>query len=85
MAIANIINMPILFLSGLFFSVADLPLFLRVLLYLNPLSYLAEGLRFSLGTGQATLPLPLTFLVPLGWTGLSAAVAVRRLRWDVAR
>ncbi|HOD74058.1 MAG TPA: ABC transporter permease [Candidatus Bipolaricaulis anaerobius] len=85
MAIANIINMPILFLSGLFFPVADLPLFLRVLLYLNPLSYLAEGLRFSLGAGQATLPLPLTFLVPLGWTGLSAAVAVRRLRWDVAR
>ncbi len=85
MAIANLVNMPIMFLSGLFFPVADLPLFLRVILYLNPLSYLAEGLRFSLGTGQVTLPLPLTFLVPLGWTGLSAAVAARRLRWDVAR
>ncbi len=85
MAIANIVNMPIMFLSGLFFPVANLPLFLRVILYLNPLSYLAEGLRFSLGAGQATLPLPLTFLVPLGWTGLSAVVAARRLRWDVAR
>jgi len=85
MAIANLVNMPIMFLSGLFFPVADLPLFLRVILYLNPLSYLAEGLRFSLGTGQVTLPLPLTFLVPLGWTGFSAAVAARRLRWDVAR
>jgi len=84
MAIANIVNMPIMFLSGLFFLVANLPLFLRVILYLNPLSYLAEGLRFSLGTGQVTLPLPLTFLVPLGWTGFSAFVAARRLRWDVA-
>lgn len=85
MAIANLVNMPVMFLSGLFFPVGSLPLALRVLLYLNPLSYLAEGLRFSLGTGQVTLPLPLTFIVPLGWTGLSVVVALRRLRWDVAR
>lgn len=85
MAIANLVNMPVMFLSGLFFPVASLPFFLRVILFVNPLSYLAEGLRFSLGTGQLTVPLPLTFLVPLGWTGLSALVTARRLRWDVAR
>ncbi len=85
MAIANLVNMPVMFLSGLFFPVGSLPLALRVVLYLNPLSYLAEGLRSSLGTGQATLPVPLTFVVPLGWTGLSVAVALRRLKWDVAR
>lgn len=85
MAIANILNMPMMFLSGLFFPVAGLPFFLRAILWVNPVSYLAEGLRFSLGTGQLTVPLVLTFLVPLGWVALSVGVAVRRLRWDVAR
>lgn len=83
MAIANLINLPVMFLSGLFFPVASLPFFLRVLLYVNPLSYLADGLRLSLGSGQVILPLPLTFAVPLGWIAVSVAVAARRLRWDV--
>ncbi len=85
MAIANLINLPVMFLSGLFFPVASLPFFLQVILFLNPLSYLADGLRFSLGAGQVVLPLPLTFVVPLGWIAVSTAVATRRLRWDVAR
>lgn len=85
LAIANIVNMPVMFLSSLFFPVGDLPLFLRVILFLNPLSYLAEGLRTSLGVEQGILPVPLTFVVPLGWIALSAAVAGRRLRWDVGR
>ena len=85
MALANLLNMPMMFLSGLFFPVAGLPLFLRVVLFANPLSYLAEGLRFSLGTGQLTVPWVLTLVVPLGWVAVSVGVAARRLRWDVAR
>ena len=85
MAIANLVNMPVMFLSGLFFPVASLPLFLRVIVLVSPLNYVAEGLRFSLGTGQLTVPLTLTLLVPAGWIGLSVLVVVRRLRWDVAR
>jgi ABC-2 type transport system permease protein len=85
MAIANIVNMPMMFLSSLFFPVGELPLFLRVILFLNPLSYLADGLRTSLGVAQGVLPGPLTFVVPLAWIALSAGVATRRLRWDVGR
>jgi ABC-2 type transport system permease protein len=85
MAIASIINLPMMFLGGLFFPVAEVPLFLRVILYLNPLTYLAEGLRSSLGIAQGVLPLALTFVVPLAWIVLSAGVAGRRLRWDVGR
>jgi len=85
MAIANIVNLPMMFLGGLFFPVGDLPLFLRVILFLNPLSYLAEGLRASLGAAQGILPVSLTFAVPLAWIALSTGVAARRLRWDVGR
>ncbi|MBC7220304.1 ABC transporter permease [Candidatus Bipolaricaulota bacterium] len=83
MAIANLVNLPVMFLSGLFFPVANLPLVLQVLLYLNPLSHLADGLRFALGSGQAVLPLPLSVVVPAGWIAVSTVVAARRLRWDV--
>lgn len=85
MALANIINMPTLFLSSLFFPVADLPLFLRAILLVNPLSYLGEGLRFAVGTGQLTVHPALTAAIPLGWAALSVGVAARRLKWDVAR
>lgn len=85
MAIANLVNLPVMFLSGLFFPVASLPLFLQVLLYLNPLSHLADGLRSALGTGQAVLPLSLSVAVPAGWIAVSVGVAAWRLRWDVGR
>ncbi|MGC9529971.1 MAG: ABC transporter permease [Candidatus Bipolaricaulaceae bacterium] len=85
MALANVVNMPMLFLSGVFFPVADLPGFLLPLLYANPLTYLAQGLRTSLGVGQETLPQLLTVVVPAAWILLSAAVAGRRLSWDVGR
>jgi len=85
MTIANIINMPVMFLSGLFFPVGELPLFLRVILFLNPLSYLADGLRTSLGAAQGILPVALTFIVPLAWIALCVGVAARRFRWDVGR
>ncbi|MCX7750578.1 MAG: ABC transporter permease [Candidatus Bipolaricaulota bacterium] len=85
MALANILNMPMMFLSGLFFPVANLPPFLRAVLYVNPLSYLAEGLRYASGTGSLTMPALLTFLVPGAWIALSVAVASRRLSWDVGR
>ncbi|UCF09432.1 MAG: ABC transporter permease [Candidatus Bipolaricaulota bacterium] len=85
MAIANVLNMPMMFLSGLFFPVAGLPAFLRAIIRVNPMSYLAEGLRASLGVQAATQSILLLVGVPLLWILVSAAIAARRLRWDVAR
>jgi len=85
MAIAQVLNMPMMFLSGLFFPTSGLPLFLTVIVYVNPVSYLAEGLRMSVGVETGTLVLPLTIGVPLAWIALSIVVAARRLRWDVER
>lgn len=84
MAIANILNMPMMFLSGLFFPIAGLPVFIRAIVYVNPVSYLADGLRSSTGVDSAAFPVLLTIAVPLGWIALSSAVAAWRLRWDVA-
>jgi len=85
MAIANILNMPMMFLSGLFFPITGLPLFLLALVYVNPVSYLIDSLRAGLGVGTAVMPGSLRLAVPLGWIALSIAVAGMRLRWDVER
>jgi len=62
--IANVIFFPMMFLSGTFFPVDNLPGFLQPLLKILPLKYLVEGLRkivvedvsiFSLGLESAVL------------------------------
>ncbi len=85
MAIANILNMPLLFLSGIFFPVTGLPVVLQALVYSNPVTYLVDGMRASLGVGTGQVPLWATVTVPLLWIALAAAVAGRRLQWDVDR
>ncbi len=86
MATANILNTPMLFLSGMFFPVSGLPPVIMVLFYLNPVSYLLDGLRTSVGV-QATTLLPgwSILCAPLAWIILSSRVASRRLKWDVER
>lgn len=86
MATANILNMPMMFLSGMFFPVAGLPIFVRVLVLANPVTYLLESLRKSVGVQEATLmPWPWTFIVPVAWIVVCSAITARRLRWDVSR
>lgn len=86
MAVANILNMPMMFLSGMFFPLVGLPSFMMVIVYANPVVYLLEALRHSVGIQSSTLmPFPWTFIVPLFWIGVSSLVTIRRLKWDVAR
>ena len=85
MAIANIINMPMMFLGGLFFPIGELPVALRVVMFANPLTYLGDGLRTALGVETGLFPFWLTLLVPSGWLVVCTIVAALRLRWDVAR
>ena len=85
MAIANVINMPMMFLGGLFFPIGDLPAPLKAVLMINPLSYLADGLRAAVGVDSAAFPLAASLGVPIGWIVVCAIVAARRLTWEEGR
>jgi len=85
MAIANILNMPMMFISGLFFPVSGLPTVLKAIVYVNPVSYLADGVRASVGVESGLFSTPLLVGVPLAWIVVSSAVASWRLRLDVER
>ncbi len=85
MATANILNMPMMFLSGMFFPTAGLPAFLTAIVYVNPVSYLVNGLRTSVGVETASFHPGLLIGVPLAWIALAVILAARKLKWDVER
>ncbi|MBN1858392.1 ABC transporter permease [Candidatus Bipolaricaulota bacterium] len=85
MAIANILNMPLMFLGGLFFSIGDVPIALRVIMLVNPVTYLAEGVRRVSGVEAGTVPWLAMLLVPGAWIVGSILIAAKRLSWDVER
>jgi len=60
--ITQLVIMPLVFLSGAIFPLTNLPVFLRYISYLNPLTYGVEGLRRAL-VGFSFLPFWLDFLV----------------------
>ena len=79
---ANLVTFPMLFLSGIFFSMENAPAWLRPITKVLPLSYLVDALRepMSFGNGLSAiwldlLALMLTFIIAM-------AIAVRFFRWD---
>jgi ABC-2 type transport system permease protein len=85
MAIANIVNMPMMFLGGLFYPTGSMPPALRVIMLANPVTYLADGLRASAGVSAASFPFAASLGVPCAWIIGCAIVASLRLKWDVGR
>ena len=85
MAIANIVNMPIMFLGGLFFPTGSVPPALRVIMMADPVTYLADGLRASVGVNTASFPAAVSLGIPCAWIVGCAIVASLRLKWDVGR
>ncbi len=79
---ANLVTFPMLFLSGVFFSIESAPAWLRPITRVLPLAYLVDALRepMTRGRGLAAIwidlaVLAITFVVAM-------AVAIRFFRWD---
>jgi ABC-2 type transport system permease protein len=80
--LANVITLPMMLLSGVFFSRANLPGFAHVITSIFPLTYLADALR-SIAIDGAGLQEVLHPLAGLGvWCVLSCFLAVKLFRWE---
>jgi ABC-2 type transport system permease protein len=57
-----LLNLPLLFLSNAFYPLDAMPLWMRLVAYLNPTTYVVDGLRLTL-FGGGDLPLAVSVLV----------------------
>jgi ABC-2 type transport system permease protein len=60
--VMSFLTMPLVLLSGAFFPIANLPGWLKALVYANPLTYGVEALRYFL-LGKSTIPIWLCIAV----------------------
>jgi ABC-2 type transport system permease protein len=60
--VMSFLTMPLVLLSGAFFPISNLPAWLKTLVYLNPLTYGVEALRYCL-LGNSTIPIYISITV----------------------
>jgi len=79
---SNFFRFPMLFLCGLFIPVADLPVFIRPLSYILPLTYGADILKTAVNN-NGVLSLSLSFLMLLLFTAFLFSYSIYNVnrRW----
>jgi ABC-2 type transport system permease protein len=80
--IANLIQLPMLLLSGIFFSREGFPLWLRTITDYFPLTYVSHALRKIANEGASLADLPVDLIGMSVWIILIYVLAVKLFRWE---
>jgi ABC-2 type transport system permease protein len=80
--VANLISLPMLFLSGVFFPREAMPEFLAAITGFMPLTYVIDALRAVVNDGANLLALGPELLGMVVWAILTFALAVFMFRWE---
>lgn len=80
--VANIISLPMMFLSGVFFPLDILPDWLSALSKYFPLTYLADGMREITVNGASITTLGPELLGLAVWSVVAFVVATKLFRWE---
>jgi ABC-2 type transport system permease protein len=80
--ITQMINFPMMFLSGLFFPLSLLPTFLMPVAAILPLTYVADALRQVMVNAPSSTSLSTDVLVMGLWLAISLIGAVKLFKWD---
>ena len=80
--LANVISMPMLLLSGIFFSRTNLPGFVHRITDFLPLTYLADGMRSVAIDGASLSQIGPDLIGLTVWGLISVYIAVRMFRWE---
>jgi ABC-2 type transport system permease protein len=80
--VTQVVQFPMMFLSGVFFPIDAMPAFLQSIARLIPLTYLADALRQIMVGGVPFAPLYVDAGVLLVWLGVCFAIASRKFRWQ---
>ena len=80
--VVQIVQLPMMFLSGIFFSFDFLPGFLQTIARFLPLTYLGDAMRQVMVNGTQVAPLGVDLAVLTGWLVVCLAIAARSFRWE---
>jgi ABC-2 type transport system permease protein len=80
--VVQVVQMPLMFLSGIFFPFALMPGVLQSVGRFLPLTYLGDGLRQSMVNAPQVAPLAMDAAVLAGWLVVCLAISARSFRWD---
>jgi ABC-2 type transport system permease protein len=80
--VVQVVQMPMMFLSGIFFSFDFMPGWLQSVARLLPLTYLGDALRQVMVNGTQVAPLGVDLAILTGWLVVCLAVAARTFRWE---
>jgi ABC-2 type transport system permease protein len=81
-AIANVVTMPMMFLSGVYFPTSGAPDWLQPIIGILPLTYLANGLRDVMLHGATFSEITLDMVALLITAAVGFVVASRVFRWE---
>ena len=76
---SNFIRFPMIFLCGLFFPIEQLPVFLKPLSYIMPLTYGADVLHFSFNNA-GHMPLAFNFFILITFCAILFRMSLRNIR-----
>ena len=78
----QVVQFPMMFLSGIFFPVEMLPDFLLPVLRILPLTYLGDALRMVITGFPGNYSLLTDMLVLLGYLVISTMITIKLWRWE---
>jgi ABC-2 type transport system permease protein len=80
--VVQLVQIPMMFLSGIFFSFTFLPEFLQTIARFLPLTYLGDALRQVMVNGTPVASLEFDILVLVGWLVVCLGISARYFRWE---
>jgi ABC-2 type transport system permease protein len=80
--IVQLISLPMIFLSGIFFPIDNLPGFMEPVVRAMPLTYFGDGVRQMMVGGSPLNEMWVNLVVLAGWLAASFTVAVRFFKWE---
>jgi ABC-2 type transport system permease protein len=84
-AYVNAVFLPVIFISGVFYDVDNVPQVLRDVAAALPLKHLIDGLSGAMVTGRGVVDNLVALLVLLLWGALGTVLAIRGFSWDARR
>jgi ABC-2 type transport system permease protein len=84
-AYTNIVFLPVIFISGVFYDVDKAPQFLRDVAQVLPLTHIIDGVSAAMVTGESLADNMGNLAVVLAWGVFGAYFAVRGFSWQSKR